>query len=429
MELLRLSTLVIFALVITSLAPGSLEAAGTAGTSPNGSASTGPVIQLGDWTFPEAAVLDSVGQVHLISGKVVEKGGVHLDFAHITVDREGKVVEEPIVAGAPYVVGGVAAAFDAAGVLRVSVDGKHYRRLPNGWTGPESGPRCQTMIQVAGIVVCAIQAPGKEHREVGLLGIVPLPVTLPATKLLLLRETGSRWLPWKIVDPDDQYNIGLFQLAADQSRGLHLLYIPMASDLNRYVERNPRYAHLTIEGSAASAEHPASPEGSSAEVSSVWPDHDTALVGTDIKVETRLVSLAVDPESGHALGASSAWGASFSGNFPLIFTVRDGVAGVARPIDGFAGSRRAEAHLAPAGHDRFLVLLGLTTGAFVQKAHLSYYLLSGDQWSGPIDFGEASSSRGKISGFQVVADKGDVFVTWIDPADNKLRGRWLHVAN
>ena len=423
------TTLVISAVVITTLAFRSLEAAGTAGTSPNAVASMGPVIQLGEWTFPEAAVMDGVGQVHLISGKLVEKGGVHLDFAHITVDREGKVVEEPIVAGAPYVKGGVAAAFDAAGVLRVSVDGKHYRRLPSGWTGPESGPRCQAMIQVAGILVCAIQARGKEHREWGLLGVVPLPVTLPATKLLVLREAGSRWLPWKIVDPDDQYDIGLFQLAADQSRGLHLLYIPMASDLNRYVERNPRYAHLTVEDSTASAEHAASAEASSAEVSSVWPDHDAAVVGTDIKVETRRVSLAVDPESGHALGASSDWGKGFSGNFPLIFTVRDGVAGVARPIDGFAGSRRAEAHLAPAGQDRFLVLLGLTTGAFVQKAHLSYYLLSGDQWSGPIDLGEASSSQGATSGFQVVADKGDVFVTWTDYADNKLRGRWLHVAN
>jgi len=422
MELLRLSTWPIFALVITSLAPGSLEAAGNAETSPDAAVSAGPVIQLGDWAVVEAAVMDGVGQVHLIgSRQVYEK---NIDIAHMTVDREGKLVEEPIVSGPPAPI---AAAFDAAGVLRVSVNGKHYRRLPSGWTGPDSGPPCQTMIRVAGVLVCAIQARGEQHWNWGFLWAVPVPFKLPVSKLVLLREAGSRWLPWKIVDPDDKYDIGLFQMAADQSRGLHLLYIPLEGD--RYTPRNPRYVHLTVEDSTASAEHAASAEGSSAEVSSIRPDHDAAIVGTDIKVETRRVSLAVDPESGHALGASSDWGMGFSGNFPLIFTVRDGVAGVARPIDGFAGSRRAEAHLAPAGQDRFHVLLGVTTGAFVQKAHLSYYLLSRDQWSGPINLGEASSSQGAVSGFQVVADKGDVFVTWIDPADNKLRGRWLHVAN
>jgi hypothetical protein len=64
--------------------------------------------------------------------------------AHITVDRDGSVTEEPIFARAPLLHEGLSAAFEPVGVLHVSMDQAHFRRLETGWSAPSSGPRVGT---------------------------------------------------------------------------------------------------------------------------------------------------------------------------------------------------------------------------------------------------------------------------------------------
>jgi len=377
----------------------------------------GPVVMLADWTFVDVSTYHD-GRVHLVGGKYAPPSRF-MYLAHMTVDGDGGVSEDPI-ASVPLVQYGLAAEFEASGVLHVTVDHNHYRRLETGWDGPTQGPACTQMILAAEKLLCTDRISAKEAGGKADLA-----------KLLLSQQVGASWAPWRVVDRDDSTIIGGYHLVADGARGVHLLYAALGKIAGSAKPRavgdsRVRYVRLPRETLA-----PPLPEFRPDNAPVIVPPlgGEEGVSRAEVPVLTEGVALAVDPESGLVLAASTYHQASKE-RYPLTYTIRDGVADAPSSVGDFAGDTSARIRLAPAGNDRFHVVIAYASGKRAQLGHLVYYLRSGNGWSRAVDLADSTSEIVAIStSLEVAADKGDAFVTWVDDKDKKARGRWVHVAN
>jgi hypothetical protein len=286
------------------------------------------------------------------------------------------------------------------------MDRAHFRRLESAWDGPSFGPACRTLVPAAGRLLCLDVVNG---RSVG--------GTIAEGKLLLLQWVGASWEPWRVVDRDEATILsGGAELAGDESGQVHVLYASQDA-ASRRVEA--RYLRAPLPALAAS-----SPSGAKRGGKEIVPslERDDGILSQRIALPTQGVALAIDPGSGHALAASTFHGAATE-KYPLFYMIRDGGVGTPSPVGDFGGD--ANALIASAGNDRYHVVIGYTIAG---HGHIVYFLRSGDEWSKQVDLADATHDITAIStSLWIAADKGAVFVTWVDAGDRKARGRWLHV--
>jgi hypothetical protein len=394
-----------------------------------GNVRVGPELKLVDRKAGVKAVMGPDGHVDLIVvSREKQKKATQLRFSRIGIQSDVVAEEETIATIDKEFFENFDAALDSSGNLHLVIEGNHYTHRASGWSDPAEGPACRRLILAADTLVCMLVVNGADVGSPrrwewnffgGPMAAIVLPSHADTQKIVLTRQTATGWSDWSVVDPQTKFDVGEVALAASNTGTVHLIYIPMSNIFGTPAEHPPRYARIEPANTPPSAPQTSSDSGAAGKHHVV-----ASITGQDVAIFGSVLSLAVDPTSGLVFGAISDRGLGLVHTLPFCLTIHDGAVSSPISIGSFRGSPFATATVAPAGKDRFHVILAVTTGHFKQISHLAYLTYADGKWSEPIPLGEAAGYQGSTFGLQLVSDSaGHAFLTWIDNVDSKPRGR------
>lgn len=397
---------------------------------PVGNVRLGPVLKLVDRKASISAMMGPDGHIDLIvASQETQARAAQVRFSHIVIESDVVGEEETITTVSSDHVENFDAALDPSGNLHPVIDSNHYTRTLSGWAAPEEGPACRRLIVAADTLVCVLVVSGADVGSPRRWQwyLVPGGLVFPwheqTQKLVLTRRTATGWSDWTVIDPETKFDVGNAALGADDTGAVHVIYIPMSSIFGTPAEHLPRYARIER------ASQPLGSPNAPSDARASGTQHVAASVtGQDMLMPGLEVSLAVDPTSGQVFG--TCYGRCAKGASPAGFTIDNGIVSKPFGIPSDRGFPFANAYTAAAGKGRYHVVVGVTTGHFKQRSHLTYLTFADGKWSDPIALGDAAGRQGRTFDLQLVSDRsGHAFLTWLDNEDSKPRGRSINLAD
>jgi len=312
----------------------------------------------------------------------------------------------------------LALAFDDEGLLRAVIGDQHIVLRGDEWSAPEQGPPCERLVRAGRTLVCAYRMTGgKEGASWRADWFLPVPLPVPVPypvmnrQLLLDCRTSSGWSTWAVLDPNANHGVEKFAIAGDDTGTVQILYrwsryVLMGWDLRlAYARASP-----PVEcGPLAAGEKP------------------VAVVGHDLAIEGPF-DIAADPRSGTSLGLGRGWSPGLSRAVVVSLVGQGDSIGTASPFleAKSLGLLDGGVQIAPAGHDRFHVLVNVVSSGTLGDANAWYHLLySNGAWSAPLEVGRGAWGRP----VQLVSGGGSTraLAVWSNADPPHIKSRWVEL--
>jgi len=375
---------------------------------------------------PEFSVFDQAAGI--VTTAVDGNDRVHLliaasgssDLYHAVIGPAGSEELETVVNPAPS--SPIVAAFDSDGDLHAVFGPEYFVLHDKVWSQRAKSLPCERLLYAGKTLICAYLAhdlkTGARWRidyfSTPLSLGIPIPVPVRSRMLLLACWSSSDWVTWAQLDPAENRDVADYQVSGDDSGSVQVLYIWRRQIIATASGVDIARAPGMTDCGARTPENP------------IVEFSGKAMINNGgINSDLYDFAIAVDPHTGDSLSIAGAMelhtlqsfmrrGDSIDSPRP-VEPDRRGLSTIHGPI-----------RIAPAGRDRFHVLLNVRT-TFHNDIVLFYMTYFNGEWSPPIEISRSTITSWSEANVKLISvGSRRALAVW--PEDHQIRARWIEAA-